>query len=96
MTTATNMPKLELEIHPCHLLDRGDIVPTQKHHAETCFEQCDAKSEHIAVWGVYRHLPEGGIESIVDCATEEGAEFVAKVLEQLYNATGACPQGPAC
>jgi hypothetical protein len=51
---------------------------------EIGYEVCGEDEPDIAMWSVYLHLKEGGVECIADCATKHDAYFIAQALHTAF------------
>lgn len=70
------------EIHPCVLLNKlGQPVRNDDPTGEY-YEQCDEDDPDIAVWALYGHLSEGGLEHISDHLNEAEAEDALRILQK--------------
>ena len=56
------------EVHPC-------LEVSKDKHGQVNLEQCDEDDPALAVWSVYGHLVEGGLECLADFDNKSRAEF---------------------
>lgn len=64
------------EVHPCEIIgidSSGQIM----------MEQCPEDSPNIDCWGVYGHIPNGGLEWLDDFDTKAEADQFCLALRQL-------------
>lgn len=70
------------EIHPCILLDRCGKPVKHDDPSGMFYEQCDEDVPDIAIWALYGHLSEGGLEHISDHLEKTGAVDALQILEK--------------
>lgn len=69
------------EIHPCVLLDIHGKPVSRDDPGGMYYEQCDESDPDIAVWSLYGHLPEGGLDHIRDYNTRDEAKNALQELQ---------------
>lgn len=65
------------------LYDAVEMNPVRR-EGENGLEMCEETDPDIAMWSVYLHLKEGGVECVADCAAKDDALLVACALERAF------------
>lgn len=75
------------EIHPLVALDDSN-QPTKDASKIVNYDHCAPDDPDLFAWGVFGHLPQGGIQCLVDCSDKDTAELIyAGLMERLNNPT---------
>lgn len=61
---------------------RCDTEPGEDWTEDDGYEQCERDDSDIAMWSVYLHLVEGGVECVADCPDEGCAIVIAGALQR--------------